>query len=249
MIKTSLAQIKERFLQLNLPKNHIYLIHSSLLRFGIIEGGTKGLVDCIFDTLGADSTILMPTYTFTFAKSRKWDYKTSKSEVGALTEYFRTNQLSARTIHPFHSLAVQGKLAKEFSTCRCLSSFGRGSAYELLYKTNGINIGFGTDFIGGGTVLHHTEEMSAVPYRYYKNFPGEVADENGVVSREIFSMYTRREDATTQYSNVWGHVWNDFLSEHLLSRAPNIFSFDIKMAHDSLLKKLINNPFYCALKQ
>ncbi len=248
MIRTSLSQVESALLQLRLPKNHVYLIHSSLLRFGLIEGGAKGLVECFFNTLGQGSTILMPAYTFKFGKNRNWDFYTSKSEVGALTEYFRVDPRSSRTIHPFHSLSVQGKLLNEFIECKCLSSFGLGSAYQLLYQLNGINIGFGTDFIGGGTVLHHTEEMAAVPYRSYKEFPGVVIDKDGKELNETFNMYARIEDAGAQYYNIWGHVWEDFVRENVISSTSRIFSFEIKIAHDSLLSKLQNDPFYCAKK-
>lgn len=252
MIKTSLTQLTDALRSLKLPANHVYIIHSSMLKFGIIEGGLPGVMNCLKEVLGPEATILMPTFTFSFGRSRVWDYHTSKSEVGALTEYFRKLPNSMRTIHPFHSLAVAGRIASEFSICTNKSSFGERSPFDLLYEMDAINISLGTEFEGGATFLHHTEEMAQVPYRYYKEFPGEVKDRNGDLLSGAFKMFVRENTETYDYDNKWDHVWDHFISQDLVVHknlnGANLFAFRIKPTHDNFLKMLKADPFYCAKK-
>ena len=49
---------------------------------------------------------------------------------------------------------------------------------EKLLDLDAYNLSLGTELVGGGTYLHHTEEVCQVPYRHYKLFPGDVYDMN-----------------------------------------------------------------------
>jgi len=223
-----------------------------MLKFGLVEGGVRGVMSCLHDVLGPDATILMPAFTFSFGESRVWDYNNSKSEVGALSEYFRKQEGTERTIHPFHSLSVSGKESEQFLSCKNLSSFGDGSPYDLLYESEAINIGLVTEFIGGATFLHHTEEIAQVPYRSYKDFEGDVFDRNGKKLCNTYKMYAREISRSHVYDNEWDKVWSHFVSEKLVIRenlnGANLFAFDIKSTHDNFLKALRDNPYYCAKK-
>jgi aminoglycoside 3-N-acetyltransferase len=252
MRKTSLRLLSEALEQLELPKNHLYVIHNSLFVFGIIEGGVKGVLECISNVLGADSTILMPTYTFSYCDTRMWDSQKSKCETGALSEYFRTRSSTIRTLHPIHSHAVCGPLSEKFENCRNKSSFGEGSPNDILYKLEGINIGLGTNFIGGATFLHHTEEVAKVPYRLYKEFPGKVLGKDGQEVGEAFKMYVRDIQEDFEYDNIWGHVWDDFVGFGLVNQlklsGANIFSLNIGPTHDFFNEQIQADPYYCAKK-
>ena len=123
---------------MKIPPSSTVMIHSSLLKFGIIENGIKGLLKCIVESLAGDTTILMPAFTFGFSESRYWSAKNTKSEMGALTEFFRKQEGTIRTLHPFHSVVAYGTHAKDFSTCNSLSSFGRGSPFEKLLELDAL---------------------------------------------------------------------------------------------------------------
>ena len=252
MKKTSLSELKLALLELKLPKNHVYIIHNSLLKFGVIEGGAAGVIRVIYDVFGADATILMPTFTFAFGENRYWSYLDTKAETGALSEYFRKLPGTERSIHPFHSIAVAGKYSKNFTECKNISSFGKGSPFDVLYEMEAINIALGTEFIGGATFLHHTEEMMQVPYRYYKEFPGTVIDKNGVKLDKTYTMFARIITEQYEYDNDWDLVWGDLVKENLVVRnqlnGANLFSFRIRPTHDSFAKRIAANPFYCAVK-
>ena len=49
-----------------------------------------------------------------------WNANETKSEAGVLTEYFRKQNNTVRTIHPFHSVVAYGKYANDFAECNSL---------------------------------------------------------------------------------------------------------------------------------
>ena len=252
MIKNSQEELSNILLELKLPKNHVYVIHSSMLKFGLFEGGLPGLMKCLHSVLGTESTILMPTFTLTYGETRTWDYHNSKAETGALCEYFRKLPETLRTIHPFHSMAVSGPLAKRFEQCTNLSSFGENSPYALLYELGAYNIALGIGLVGGATFLHHAEEEAKVPYRLYKEFPGDVFNKDGKKSPNTYKMFVREIATEYEYRNVWDHVLDDFLADDLVViknlKGATILSFPIKPAHDRIVERMKQNPFYIAKK-
>ena len=60
---TTLKEISELIMGLKMRSSSTVMIHSSLLKFGIIEGGVENLLKCIIDSLPGDPTIVMPTPT------------------------------------------------------------------------------------------------------------------------------------------------------------------------------------------
>jgi len=250
MRKTSKYQIIDCLQSLRIPKNKIYVIHSSLLPFGIIEGGVRGMMDCIWHVLGPDPTILMPTFTFSFGKTRVWSLTDTRSETGVLTEHFRVQNLLKRTVHPFHSLSASGPHESDFLQCECLSSFGGGSPFDVLSKKNAYNIAMGVGFIGGASFVHHAEEVMKVPYRFYKEFPGLVALEHGIEAGKTFKMFCRRTLKKAEYVNDWSDVINDLTSSCIMQNhclhGSRVMVMNVTDAHDFLCTKLQNNPYYMA---
>ena len=253
MIRTSQAELTCALRSLGVHGGQVYVVHSSLLKLGLIEDGLTGVMQCLWNVLGHDATILMPTFTFNFGRTRVWNYHQTQSETGALTEFFRKLPTAVRTIHPFHSLAAIGPLANQFADCAGLSSFGLGSPYALMYDLEAINIAIGIDLVGGATFLHHSEEIAQVPYRLYKEFPGEVSDKNGERLPKIYKMFVREITDTHEYDNIWSHVRDDFAANGMviqgnLKSAP-LIAFRIKQTHDYFLDRLQIDPYYCAEKR
>ena len=56
------------------------MIHSSLLKFGIIENGVDGFLKCIIESLAGEPTIVMPAFTFSYFDNQYWYAKKTKSE-------------------------------------------------------------------------------------------------------------------------------------------------------------------------
>ena len=252
MHSTSLKDLSRKIIGLGIPSSSIVMIHSSLLKFGIIENGIEGLLGCIQESLAGNSTIVMPSFTLGFAESRHWRAKKTKSEMGALTEYFRKQDGTIRTIHPFHSVVAYGAHAKDFAACNSLSSFGSRSPFEKLLELDAYNLSLGTEFIGGATFLHHTEEVCKVPYRYYKEFPGKVFDMDEKKVNKVFKMFVRKITKKFEFINNWDKVFNDLCKEGCFLidslNGAKIMLSSIKQTHKIFSQYIVSDPMYSVIK-
>lgn len=79
--------------QIGIQKGDILYMHSEMYNFGIPLIAPRQLfsniINCIFETIGKEGTLIMPTFTYSFCKNEVYDKLYSKSTVGVLTEHFR----------------------------------------------------------------------------------------------------------------------------------------------------------------
>ena len=108
MFKCNINALEEALIGLKIPKYSTIIIHSSLFKFGIIDGGVNTIYNTLKNVFDETYTLLMPTYTFSFSKTREWSCINTKSETGSLTEYMRLLEPKNRSIHPFHSVCIEG---------------------------------------------------------------------------------------------------------------------------------------------
>ncbi|CAM4052786.1 Aminoglycoside N(3)-acetyltransferase [Campylobacter armoricus] len=91
--KYSNKDLIESFYKLGIQKNDILCIHSELMKFGIPllprNEFLQTIIDCFFEVIGKEGTLIMPTFTYSFCKNEVYNKINSKSNVGVLTEYFR----------------------------------------------------------------------------------------------------------------------------------------------------------------
>lgn len=95
----------------------ILLAHSSLKSFGRVEGGGAAVIAAAKAAVGPRGTLVLPTLVqrdFDNAYAN-WDKDTSPSDVGAITELFRTMPGSLRSNQATHSVAAQGRLAQHLT--------------------------------------------------------------------------------------------------------------------------------------
>lgn len=253
MRKTSKLELCDALAAFELPKNQTYIVHSSLYSLGVFEGGCSGIVDCLSSVLGENATICMPTFTFSFTKRNAWCYWKSKSETGALTDFYRRSSGVDRSIHPIHSIAVKGLHKSNYTNCNNLSSFGPNNPFEKLIENDAINIGLGVGLVGGATFLHYAEEASEVPYRFMKNLFGIVLDRRGTVVDAPFKMFARKTDKTGAYENDWRQLSADLKEKNMIKSGRlgygEIMFMKTADCHDFLMNKLRKNPYYIAIKR
>jgi len=253
MFKCDIPALEKALIDLKIPKFSTIIIHSSLFRFGIIDGGVDTIYNLLKNVFDETYTLLMPTYTFSFSKTRDWSCVNTKSETGALTEYMRLLPTQNRSIHPFHSVTIEGPQSDYLLNGFSDSSFGENSVYEKLYKLGAYNLSLGSEFIGGATFCHYAEEQLKVPYRFYKTFPGNVTDSYNKKVEIDFKMYVRIIEKNYYYDNNWEVFWQDLLKKGLVNyfkfnkKAP-IFLMNIRDSHDFLVEKIQQDPYYVATK-
>ncbi|MCR8705747.1 AAC(3) family N-acetyltransferase [Campylobacter sp. 2352 PW] len=191
--KYSNVDLIEAFKKLGITKGDILCVHTELFNFGTPllprNEFLQTILDCFFEVIGKEGTLIMPTFTYSFCKNRIYNKLNSRSEVGILTEYFRKYNGTKRTNDPIFSFAIKGAKEKLFlkDTTSC---FGKNSVYDILTKENGNIILFGM-YNSGYTFVHYIEEFCKVPYRYYKNFSGILIDEKNTKQNINIDYYVR----------------------------------------------------------
>ena len=78
-----------------------------------------------------------------------------------------------RTPHPMQSLAVVGRYAADLAGRDTPSAFDPGSAFERMLELDFKLLLLGAD-IQAVSMLHYSEQRADVPYRYWKDFTGQV---------------------------------------------------------------------------
>lgn len=164
------------FKGLKIKKNDLVMIHGDA---GITanlnkEDSLNFFFDEIIKYLGRDGTILIPSFTYSFCKTQKFNVLSSKSEVGLFSEAFRLRKDTFRTSHPIFSFSIYGKLKNFFLKSENTTCFGKNSLFEKFHKKNGLIISLGRNLEYGATFLHYIEESLNVKYRFNKTFYGKV---------------------------------------------------------------------------
>jgi len=148
----------------------VIFVHSDIAAFGKLasaDGTTLEtvLIEILLQSIGETGTLVMPTFTYSFAKGEIFDCQHSKSTVGSLTEFFRTYPGVVRNVHPIFSVAARGPATEDL--CHVNNdSFGVGSVFDVLEKLDAKILFFGASF-ASCTFSHHLEQAASVPYRFF----------------------------------------------------------------------------------
>src|SRR5512137_2180369 len=88
--------IVRKLREMGLRNGDILMVHSALSSFGSVTGGAKAVVDALLEDVGPTGTLLMPTLT----GDRPYNFRTSRSAMGAVTEEFRKRAGTVRSLNP-----------------------------------------------------------------------------------------------------------------------------------------------------
>lgn len=177
--------------KLGADKAKMLYIHTDI-GFGKPLVKRKELISKLYEAITSLGvrTLIFPTYTFSFCNYEDYDIKNSKTTMGILNEYARTQVNSFRTKDPLMSVCVIGEVPKEFYNLSKLSC-GEGSSFDIMSKSDeNMFLFFGAKPTECFTFLHYVEAIYNVPYRYNKEFEGNIIDENGLKSQESYLLYT-----------------------------------------------------------
>lgn len=87
--------------------------HTSLSRYGYVRGGPATVVAALRNALGPQGTLAMPTHSTGVLGDVPYDPALSPAITGCIPDYFRSLRGVRRSVHPTHSVAVQGPAADE----------------------------------------------------------------------------------------------------------------------------------------
>jgi aminoglycoside N3'-acetyltransferase len=245
--KIRLRQILKKILK-KVPTNKKFiLIHFNLIPFLNLNINLEEILTLIKKKF-KNNIIIMPCFTFSFHRTKKWNYKISKSESGALSEFFRKIS-DGRTTHPIHSISYYGKKSYKIPNHKSSSSFGKESTWEWICESGEVlNLSIGSKFNGGATFIHYLEEFYQVPYREYKTLKGKIIDANNKITTKQFSYFARKNGFENSYKKCEDFLIKKSLIKYYYIKKIPFFFCDIKKVTQSIKKKLKKNIFYLACR-
>jgi aminoglycoside 3-N-acetyltransferase len=186
----SQAQLVGYLEELGLVAGDGLLVHSALQFLGRPQDGLSTYLNAIQQVIGPGGTITVPTFNFDFAIERRYDpWQTPSKDMGAFSEYIRQQPGALRTSHPMQSLAVLGYFAHDLANRDTPSAFDPGSAFARMVELDFKLLLLGAD-VSAVSIFHYSEQRFQVPYRYWKEFHGQVRTDQGWQDR-TYRMYVR----------------------------------------------------------
>jgi len=179
MKKTSSSDLEELFIKLGVCKGRIVMLHGFIPSLGIIDGGYDTLFKVLFDLVGVNGGVIVPTFTYSFTKNEVFDVKNSKSVVGDFTNHFLTYKNCYRNLEPNFSMAGIGKGVKEILKRDRILTFGKNSLYEKIEESDILFLLLGIHWDQGLSYFMHLEASFGINYRYNKVFHGHIIDSHG----------------------------------------------------------------------
>jgi len=134
-------------------------------------------------------TLVFPAFTFSFCNKDVFDVKNSRTLMGSLNEYIRTQIGVIRSTDPILSVIAVGKKANMFDSIK-KSSLGKNSAYDILHKSDNVKfLFFGAEIGECFTYIHYVEDILRVPYRFDMPFSGTIVDNAGKTYEDTYTLY------------------------------------------------------------
>ena len=247
--------IVEELRKAGIEEGDVLLVHSSYKSLGEVSGGALTVVNALKKAVGADGTLMMPTFTFDYVNKNNpvFDVRYTKGNVGIIPEIFRNSENVVRSLHPTHSLAVWGKDKEWFvqnhhddDTC-----LGINSPIYKLKENNGKILLLGCG-LAKNTILHGLEIFCDLPYAckvdyshpdFYRNYA--CVDENDCVHRKEFKHV---------FAQAMGYEHNFSRLADIVELSPvkilnaESYLFDAKKLWDDVKIALEKNPYALVYK-
>lgn len=241
------------FLLSNKIKEKFIIIHCNLMPFRLNEIETNKLVDYFIKRLKKKYTIIMPAFKFNF-KKKIWNYNSTNSEMGVMSEIFRKKYSSSRTIHPFHSVSFYGKNSNMITNKIIKSSFGKNSFWSWACNRDDVlNLSLGLGIDGGATFVHYVEELLKVPYRKFIKLKFSIYDKNNKKVNSPFNYFGIKTFKKFAFINNWKLVEKDLIESKIMKKkkiGEYFFCFmNVYHATQFLHKKVKKDPYYMVLKK
>jgi len=220
-VRVKASELSARLREIGAQSGGLLMVHSSVDNLKIVadDGQVKQrgaavlwLLEALESAIGPDGTLCMPTHPlykddpgFMYDKSDlvlHYSVRKTPSKVGLLTEFFRRQPGTLRSLHPLSSLAARGPLAAELLKNNLNDQrplpHGVHSGYYRFCQRDGLVISLGVPLFSRMTVTHVAEEVKDADWPtqgFFYERPFEVEDEQGnrrrVTVRERRPEYVR----------------------------------------------------------
>jgi aminoglycoside 3-N-acetyltransferase len=239
------AEMRSTLERLTGGGREILFVHASLSTCGRFTAGPGDVLRGLREFC---DTLVFPTQTYCYPSSPDeagplFNPETTPSKTGLLTEIFRMQTDSLRSIHATHSLAASGTLAQEICSdhYRHDTPCGAGTPYSRLVQGRAAVLLFGVTF-HSYTLFHTAEDASGSEFAYEHGTLDRlrVIDESGTQQ----GCWSRRQSrAPRRFTETGGLLERAGLARRVsLGRGDLLFVPDCSRAHDFLVERLEKIP-------
>ncbi|HEV2149686.1 MAG TPA: AAC(3)-IV family aminoglycoside N-acetyltransferase [Longimicrobiaceae bacterium] len=162
------AEVAAQLRALGLREGGVLLVHTSFRAVRPVEGGPRGLIEALRDTLGPRGTLVMPAWTGEDDEPFDPAATPASPDLGVVADTFWRLPGVARSTHPF-AFAAAGPLAERVTAGPLpIPPHAPGSPAGRVHELDGqvLLLGVGHD---ADTTLHLAELLAGVPYRVPKH--------------------------------------------------------------------------------
>lgn len=235
--------------QFDICQGDIVLVGSDITRIAVqsIRNGEKLdlniFIDSLMNKIGESGTLLFPTFNWGFCNGETFDYNTTVSKTGALTNAALKREDFTRTQHPIYSFAVWGKDKEQLYNMNNKSSFGEDSPFAYLYRNKAKMLTIDLCYQNSFTFVHYVEEMEKVDYRYIKDFTSKYIDKAGNESIRTYSMNVRDLDkgVVTKINPIGEEMESRGTSRHKFINNVDFYVIDLNKSYEVIREDIIYN--------
>ena len=187
------AKIREALDSFGAFKGDVLLVHSSLSACGSIDGGPGTVINALRSWITDRAALALPTHTWSYPDATGvapvYDFRSTPSVVGTITNHYWNQPSVVRSLHPSHSIAVSGPGAEDLCRDHELreTPCGAGTPYLRIAEGNSSVLMFGAT-MESYTLYHTAEDAGDVGYLYQP---------------EQVTLRTRRADDVITSVQMW----------------------------------------------
>ena len=249
LVKLDEAKILAALQSCGTFQTDLLFVHSSLSACGSIDGGPGTVVKALRSWISDRAALAMPTHTWSYPDATGvapiYDYQSTPSVVGTITNYYWRQPGIVRSLHPSHSLACNGPRAEalcgkhEYFETPC----GVGTPYHQIAQGNTSVLMFGAT-MESYTLFHTAEDEAKVPYLYVP---------------EQVTLRTKKKDGSVQPVRMWRQdmsitrrfaartdwlVGEGLLVKRKLGLGELLFVPSTRVLHETMVTKLREDPLF-----
>ena len=167
--RLSQADVEAALRECGLGDGDACFMQAAMSAFGGFEDGPDTVLGALQAVVGPTGMIAMPAYSLTgpaiehLAADPLFDPYETPSRMGAISEGFRLQRETRRSVHPTHSTCVSGPGAEEIVAGHetAATPFGEGTPFPRIVERDALQLFFGCGT--GAITMYHSFECVRVP--------------------------------------------------------------------------------------
>ena len=132
---------------------------------------TKVILKILEKFVSCNRTLILPSFSDQFViQNNYFKIDSSIDNIGVIPKEALKSKKYYRTPQPLHSYLVLGKDVRKIKKLKYKTSWGKTSIFNYISKSNARICNLGLNWNRGCSYLHRYEELTNVPWRYFKKF-------------------------------------------------------------------------------